>query len=344
MKYTDLYWQDVDQVIDVIPNISKLFGKKVLLTGATGMICSCVAEILFRLNKKGASIAITLAGRDSGHISERFCGFTEGKDYRFLSYDATKSMSLAAEPDFIIHGAGNANPAIYTKEPVETMLGNIVGLNTLLSLALEKKCCKLLYISSSEIYGRQEENRAYKESDYGYIDILNPRACYPNAKRAAETLCASYGAQHGVKTVIVRPGHIYGPTITRSDTRASAQFTWNVIDGQDILMKSAGVQMRSYCYTLDCASAILTVLINGISGEAYNISNKDSVVSIRTMAEYLAAYAGVKIVFDNPSDAETKGYNLMPNSSLDAEKLELLGWKARFNLEEGIKRTIDYLR
>lgn len=344
MRYTDLYWEDVDQVIDVIPNVGELSGKSVLITGATGMICSSVAEILFRLNKKGAGIAITLAGRDREHMSGRFHGFTEGQDYRFLSYDATKSMRLDAEPDFIIHGAGNANPAIYTRQPVETMLGNIVGLNTLLSLAVEKKCCKLLYISSSEVYGNKEENRAYRESDYGYVDILNPRACYPNAKRASETLCASYRAQHGVETVIVRPGHIYGPTITRGDTRASAQFTWNVIDGHDILMKSTGAQMRSYCYTLDCASAILTVLINGEAGEAYNISNKDSVVSIRTMAEHLAAYAGVKIVFDNPSDAEVKGYNLMSNSSLNAEKLERLGWRACFALEEGVKKTIDYLR
>lgn len=116
---------------------------------------------------------------------------------------------------------------------------------------------RLLYVSSSEVYGNKTGNQPYKEKDYGYVDILNQRACYPSAKRAAETLCTAYGQEYGLDTVIVRPGHIYGPTITETDSRASAQFTQNAIEGEDIVMKSAGMQMRSYCYVLDCAYPIL---------------------------------------------------------------------------------------
>lgn len=344
MIYLQEYWNDVARVTAHIQNKEMLKEKSILITGATGMICSSVAEILFYLNKQGVEIKIFIAARDKERVIGRFSDFVEGRDYFFIEYDATKNIALNVTPDFIIHGASNASPAIYLKQPVETMLGNLIGLNSLLNLAVAKKSKRLLYISSSEVYGNKSENRSYEEVDYGFIDILNPRACYPSAKRAAESLCVSYGVEYGVETVIVRPGHIYGPTITRSDNRASAQFTWNVIDGQDIVMRSAGRQMRSYCYTLDCASAILTVLINGMNGEAYNISNKDSIVSIRDMAEVMASYAGTKIVFENPSDAETKSYNLMSNSSLNAEKLEKLGWKAVFNLENGVKRTINYLR
>ena len=105
-------------------------------------------------------------------------------------------------------------------------------------------------------------------------------------------------------------------------------------------MKSAGLQLRSYCYTLDCASAILTVLIKGESGEAYNISNSQSVVTIRELAECMAKTAGVKVVFEQASDQELKSYNMMDNSSLNSEKLEVLGWKGCFNLKEGIESTL----
>lgn len=141
----------------------------------------------------------------------------------------------------------------------------------------------------------------------------------------------------------MRPGHIYGPTITKDDTRASAAFTWDAVVGKDIVMKSVGEQLRSYCYTLDCASAILTVLLNGESGRAYNISNKDSVVSIRDMAEALANAGGCRVIFEMPSDIEKKSYNLMSTSALNAEKLERLGWKAEFDLEEGAMKTLKYI-
>lgn len=343
MTYSEKYWDDVDRVTKCIPKIEQLNKKSILITGATGMICSSVAEILFRLNHLGNEIGIYLAGRDKARMLNRFPGFAEGKDYFFIEFDATKNQNIKISPDFIIHGAGNANPVVFLSQPVETMLGNLIGLNTLLLLATERKSKRVLYISSSEVYGNKIVDRPYKETDFGFVDILNPRACYPSAKRAAETLCVSYGAEYGVETVIVRPGHIYGPTITRSDSRASAQFTWDVIDGKDIVMKSAGTQMRSYCYSLDCASAILTVLINGKNRNAYNISNKNSVVSIREVAETFAKHAGRKIVFKNPSDAETRGYNPMDNSTLNAEKLEELGWQGIFNLEAGIRRTITTL-
>ena len=139
---------------------------------------------------------------------------------------------------------------------------------------------------------------------------------------------------------MVRLGHVYGPTATRSDTRASSQFFYDVIDGHDIVMKSAGSQIRSYCYVVDCVSAIITVLINGESGKAYNISNPASVVTIRKLAEQIARSSGKKVVFANPSDEEKKGYNLMDNSSLDSRLLEDLGWQGLFDLKTGVEHTI----
>lgn len=227
---------------------------------------------------------------------------------------------------------------------METMLSNLIGLNCLMEMAVKNHTKRVLYISSSEVYGQKTDRHPYSESDYGYVDILNPRAAYPSSKRAAETLCAAYGEEYGVDTVIVRPGHIYGPSITDSDDRASAQFTRDAVQGESIMMKSAGSQLRSYCYTLDCASAILTVLLNGKKGCAYNISNRDSVVSVRDVAEMLAQETGTRIEFCNPSDMEKKGYSMMENSALDAEKLEKTGWRGLYDLRTGIQKTILFFK
>lgn len=343
--YDNTYWDDVEKVIHTIPHVTELFHRSVLITGGTGMICSAVAELLFRLNRtRDADIGIILAGRSRERVEKRFYPFSEGTDYTFRQYDATKDEKLAVPADYIIHGASNASPAVFRSQPVETMLSNLIGLNCLLEMAARSHVKRLLYVSSSEVYGQKADNLPYGEGDYGYVDILNLRAAYPSSKRAAETLCAAYGAEYGVDTVIVRPGHIYGPSITDSDDRASAQFTRAAVRGEPIVMKSAGTQLRSYCHTLDCASAILTVLLNGENGQAYNISNRDSVVSIRDVAETLARAAGTSVAFCNPSDVEKKGYNLMANSALAAGKLEELGWKACFDLEEGVEMTVNLLR
>lgn len=345
IMYCKEYWNDVKQVVSCIPNVKNIFGKSILITGGTGLICSSVVDVLLYLNKEeNADINILLAGRSKDRTASRFYEAVEGKDYRFCFYDATKNQNLEIETDLIIHGASNANPAIYIKEPVETMLANIIGLNNLLSMAVRVKGKRVLYISSSEVYGNIDENRPYKEGDYGFVDILNMRASYPCAKRAAETLCVAYGNEYGLETVIVRPGHIYGSAITNTDTRASAEFTRNAVSGEYIVMKSTGMQLRSYCYSLDCASAILSVLINGESGSAYNISNKNSICTISDIAKELAECSDGNVIFQKATEQERKGYNFMSNSSLDSEKLEALGWRAMFDLKQGAEKTIKYYK
>lgn len=342
MNYCDLYWEDIRRVVEHIPNVERLFGQKVLITGSTGLICSAVADVLFCLNnERDAHIGIILSGRSEQRIAQRFHIFEEGKDYTFLFYDATSTELTDISADYVIHGASNADPKKMSEQPVETMLSNIIGLDTLFKHI--EGCKRLLYISSSEVYGKKTDLTPYKEEDYYYVDILNPRASYPSSKRAAETLCAAYGKEHGRDVVIVRPGHIYGPTATASDSRASSLFPRQALAGQDIVMKSKGEQLRSYCYCLDCASAILAVLLNGKAGNAYNISNKDSLVSIRQMAQSFADAGNVQILFDIPTEAEQASYNLMDNSTLDSSKIETLGWSAVFSIEEGSAHTLHIM-
>lgn len=342
VNYSADYWNDVREVLACVSHVEVLFNKSILITGATGLICSSVAELLFELNRsKSANIKIYLAGRSLQRMQQRFYCFTEGVDYIYVEYDATSGNVLSIHPDFIIHGASPADPSSFSQYPVETMFANLIGLKSLLDVARLNQRIRLLYISSSEVYGRKEEKRPFVESDYGFVDILNPRACYPSSKRAAETMCAAYQEEYGVDFVVARPGHIYGPGITKTDSRASAQFTQKALAGEDIVMKSAGTQLRSYTYALDCSSAILVVLTCGDSGEAYNISNPNSIVTIRQFAHCMAETAGVELINEQSSEEENRSYNLMDNSSLNSFKLEQLGWYGHFDLEKGIKATID---
>lgn len=343
MNYTSVYVSDLSRIQQAIPNLEGIYNKSVMITGATGLVCSAVVDFLLYLNDANhANIKVYLTARTIEKAKERFGDRIERKDVSFVEYDALSEVTWNYELDFIIHGASPANPLLYATQPVETMMTNIIGLNNVLSYA-RKRGSRVLFVSSSEVYGRMDKESPFVEEDYGYVDSLKPRACYPQAKRACETLCASYLNEYDVNSVVVRPGHIYGPTATRRDTRASSQFFFDAMDGHGIVMKSAGRQLRSYTYVLDCVSAMITVLLNGESGCAYNVSNPNSIATIRELAEQIVKCTGKALLFENPSDEELRGYNLMDNSSLDSSKLIELGWKGLFPLAEGVEHTIRIL-
>ncbi|MGN0171408.1 MAG: NAD-dependent epimerase/dehydratase family protein [Acutalibacteraceae bacterium] len=339
MRYTKGYTEDLISVYADIVNADKLADCSILITGATGLIGSAVADVLLAGKKLlQKTYTVTLASRNPQKIKERF-DFWDGS-FQAVEYDACKEIAFRERYDYIIHCAGNAHPAVYAAYPAETMMTNVVGTNNILKYALQSGTKRVLYVSSSEVYGTKPGNELYKETDFYGIDMQNARGCYPLSKCASENLCVAFLKEYGVDSVIVRPGHIYGPMITKEDSRAHAQFLRNVLDGQDIVMKSPGLQLRSYCHALDCATAMLTVLLSGASAQAYNISNRESVVTIRQFAQMHAELAGKKIIFDMPTNAEKEGYTMMTCSALNADKLYALGWSGRYDLRAGVSQTI----
>lgn len=344
MNYTLTYMDDLTKIQGAIPSLEKLKKSSFLITGATGLVCSAIVDFLLNLNDTcQVRNTVYLTARSRQKAEERFGERMDRPDVVFLEYDALEEVSWDFDVDYIIHGASPANPVLYNKHPVETMLTNFIGMNNLLLYARKHEVKRTLFVSSSEVYGKKNGAEPYGDNEYGYVDILDPRACYPCAKRACETLCVSYQTEYALDTVVVRLGHVYGPTATREDKRASSQFFFDVLEGNDIIMKSSGAQLRSYIYVPDCVSAIITVLINGKPGSAYNISNPVSIVTIRELAEQIARSSGTRIVFEYPSDEERKGYNLMDNSSLDSANLLLLGWQGMFSLSDGVKHTLETL-
>lgn len=343
---TDLWKSDIDRVLGLLPELDEIAGGSVLITGAAGLICSSVVDILFRYNDiHEKKIQILAAGRWQKEMHDRFNDMVDRDDFTFVIYDASKNDNhIDVHTDYIIHGASNASPDMIIKEPVETMLSNFLGMKYLLDYAKESGTKRLLYISSSEVYGAKPGDEPYKEGEYGYIDLLNSRNSYSIGKCAAETLCASYADEYGIESLIVRPGHIYGPTASPHDVRVGSAWAYAVAKGEDLVMKSDGSQIRSYVYSLDCASAILKVLLSGDNCHAYNISNPESIITIKELGELLAKAGNVTLKFDLPTEEEKKGFNPMRNSSLESTGLLDLGWKGCFNAEEGLKHTVEILK
>ena len=347
MLYGNSTWiSDIDKVIEVVPELDRLAGKSLMITGAAGLVCSAIVDIIFRYNDThDEKIQVLAAGRWPEEMSARFGDQVNREDFTFVVYDASKTDNVIdVHADYIIHGASNASPNMIVKEPVETMMSNFLGMKYLLDYAKEQGTKRILYISSSEVYGEKEGTEPYKEGQYGYIDLLKSRNSYSVGKRAAETLCASYADEYGMESVIVRPGHIYGPTASPYDKRVASAWSYAVAKGEDIVMKSDGSQIRSYCYCLDCASAMLKVLLCGENCHAYNISNPDSIISIKDMAEILSKSAGVELRMELPTEEERKGFNPMSNSSLESASLTGLGWHGCFDAETGFGHTVKILK
>ena len=345
--YTSETWiRDLDEEIANLPELKLLSDKRILITGATGLICSAVVDLLIRYNETmNSQISILVAGRSIDKLKNRFFPYSSKSYMKCVYFDATTIKDDSdLEADYIIHGASNASPNKIILEPVETMMSNLLGLKRLLDQAKNHNSRRLLFVSSSEVYGKKENNRPFNENEYGYIDLLNSRNSYSVGKRAAETLCASYYDEYDVDYVIIRPGHIYGPTAGETDNRVSSSWAFAAARGEDIIMKSDGAQVRSYCYCLDCANAILKVLLDGECGKAYNVSNPESVISIKEMAQLLSESAGVKLIYVMPTESEKKGFNPMLNSSLDASSLINLGWHGLFNAEKGFIHTIKVIK
>ena len=332
------YREDILQVFEQNLPWEKLSGANILVTGATGLIGGCLVETL--MMNPHRDYQVYASGRNEDRARARFKDFAEESAFHFVKYDVMQSLESDVCFDFIIHAASNASPNFFAQKPVEVIKSNIDGVANLMEYGLDHGMKRFLYVSSGEVYG-EGDGRVFTEDYSGYVDCAKPRSCYPSSKRAAETLCVSYAAEYGADVVIARPCHTYGPHFTEQDNRVYAQFIRNVLRGEDIVMKSTGEQFRSWCYVVDCVSALLHILLKGESGEAYNIADADSNISIRELAETIAAIGGRKVVIDLPDVDEKRSFNPVTKSIFLTDKLESLGWKPKNHISIGMENTIE---
>ena len=318
-----------------------LAGKAVAVTGATGLVGSYLLRALDAVNRAhGLKLRLIALCRKPEAAKDRLSGM---ENLSILSYDACAPLNANFRADFTVHAASNAHPLAFSSDPVGTMQANLLGTMQLLE-HVRATGGRLLFLSTGEIYGENPTLASFDEHSFGSIDPMRFRACYPESKRAAETLCASYAQQYGVDALVARLTYTYGPTITKESSRADAQFLRCALEGRDIVLKSPGTQIRSYCYAADTVSALITLLLKGATGEAYNVANPDCSPSIREYAQTLADLAGVQLIFDLPPEAERAGYSAVTRAVLDPGKLMRLGWRAAYDLRTGLAHTLEISR
>lgn len=332
------YTSDIEKVAQLPLPWEKLKGCNILITGATGLIGSCLVQVL--MARPGKDFHLYAAGRNENRAKELFADYLTDSNFHFISYDVTLPLEANDTPfHYIIHAASNASPNFFANHPVEVIKSNILGVTHLMEYGLSHQMRRMLFVSTGEVYGEGGE-QLFTEDFSGYVDCTSPRSCYPSSKRAAETLCVSYASEYGADVVIARPSHTYGPHFTESDNRVYAQFIRNVLKGQNIIMKSTGEQFRSWCYVADCVSALLYILLKGSNGEAYNIADNSSNISIRDLAEMIAKIGNKEVIMQLPSDNEKKGYNVVTRSVFSTKKLESLGWNVQGCMTEKMKSTL----
>lgn len=332
---------DIQQVCDLELPWEQLRNKTILISGATGMIGSFLTHVLLH---KEMNIHVIALGRNEERAKVRFKEYWGNKNFSFLSHDINTVLKLEGRINFVIHAASNTHPVAYATEPVGTILTNIIGTKNMLDVAAEKCAERFLFVSSVEVYGENRGDIDYFDEGYcGYIDCNTLRAGYPEGKRAGEALCQAYIKEKNLDLVIGRLSRTYGPSMLESDTKAISQFIKKGVEKQDIILKSEGTQFYSYNYVADAVSALLTILLLGKTGEAYNISDNGSDISLRALAYMIAKYAGVEVRFELPSELEKAGYSKATKAVMNSDKLKKLGWKARWNIYEGIKETLEKL-
>lgn len=339
MINNDIYRSSLERVV---PEIAIEDGK-ILVTGASGLIGSCIIDLLMLANNHGRAFEVYALGRNAEKLRLRFSAFKQSPLLHFVEQDICKPLDSAISYDYIIHGASNADPRNYAKYPAETMIINLEGAKNVLNYCKEHPSTKALMMSTFEVYGNAGKD-VYVESDSGVVDLNMIRSCYPESKRCMEILTRCYVDEYGVKAVIGRLCSIYGPTMAKDDSKAHAQFIRNGLKGEDIVLKSKGEQRRTYCYVIDAVTGLLCVLANGAAGEAYNIANENAIVSIAEVAQKIAELSGTKVVFSLPNELEKKGYSKPQNCILKNDKLKSLGWSGTYTIEGGLGETLNILR
>ena len=339
IKNLELYKENIDYALDK-NDLSKLKDTSVLVTGANGMIGSCIIDILNELNEKN-DFNIKIYALVRNNPLDRFLGY---KNLTVITQDVTKPFDFKYKFDYIINGASNSHPKKFSEEPVETFTTNFLGMQNVLEYAKDNNAKCVLFISSGEIYGEPNPDiKAFTEDYIGKIDPINSRSSYPLGKISGENLCIDYSKEYNIKTVIVRPCHTYGPTQTDDDSRASSFFIRECLKGNDITLKSKGEQVRSYTYVVDSSIGILKALVNGEDQNAYNVSNNNSILSIADFANKIANLSNKEVRFEIPTDAEKNSYNPVTRSVLDGSKLESIGWTPCFGIDEGLKNTLNIM-
>lgn len=317
---------------------TELKNRTVMITGATGLIGQTIVKRLLEADVRVIAVVRSL------EKAERIFG--RNKRLNFIVSDMTGLEVKKMDVDYIIHAASNTSSKAFIEDPVGIINTALEGTKKTLEIARLSDVKGYVYLSSMEVYGTPSTDEKIDELHSTNLNTMMPRSAYPESKRMCESLCASYASQYGVPAKVVRLTQTFGPGVQYNDGRVFAEFARCAIEGRDIILKTKGETKRNYLYTEDAVNAILTVLVKGEVGEAYNAANEDTYCSIYEMAQMVAkecADGKIEVKIEE-TDVSSTGYAPTLHMNLDTRKLKGLGWKANVGLTEMYKRMIEGMR
>lgn len=307
--------------------------KRVLVTGGAGFLGSHLCERLLAEQCDVLCVDNFYSG-----TKENVTHLLENKHFELMRHDVT--FPLYVEVDEIYNLACPASPIHYQRDPVQTTKTSVHGAINMLGLAKRVKA-KILQASTSEVYGDPKVH-PQEESYWGHVNPIGIRSCYDEGKRCAETLFFDYRRQHNLEIRVLRIFNTYGPRMHPNDGRVVSNFIVQALRNENITIYGDGSQTRSFQYVDDLIEGMIRLMNNdsGFTGPV-NIGNPGE-FTIHQLAEKVLEMipeSGSKIVYRPlPSDDPIQR---QPDISLAQEKL---GWAPVVNLDEGLRKTIEYFR
>jgi len=324
-------------------DLEKLRNSNVFVTGGTGLIGYNIIKELAAL-QPDLGLRIYALVRNEHRAKEKFREFAD--QVQLIQGDVLQKIQMDEHVDYVIHGASVTSSQAFVDTPVETIMTSVMGSRNLLEFAREKSVKSLVYLSSMEVYGAPSEKKLLTEDCVDYLDPMKLRSSYPESKRMCENLCVAYSHEYGVPVKVVRLAQTFGPGLAANDRRVIIQFLNSALAKEDIQIKASGESSRMYLYTADAVTGILSILLGGEDGLAYNLANKDTYCSIKELAQkVLALYSPENRVLTNTGTEEER--RIYPPDSylyLDTSRVEALGWRPRFGIEEafrGLERSLQ---
>ncbi len=308
----------------------KLRGKTILITGATGLIGFTVTEALLYANEKwNLGLSVLALVRNEEEANQRFaCYKRSGLPLHLLIGTVEEAPDPEGPVDYIIHGASLTSSMAFVRQPVETISTAVLGTLRMLDLARRKNTSGFVYLSSMEVYGHPPRGHKVVEADACSLQPEVVRDSYPISKLQCESLCRAYAEEYGVPAVVARLTQTLGPGFHPEDNRIFAELGRCIRDKRYFMLRTIGETERSYLYTADAATALLTLLLNGEPSQTYNVADEDTYCSIAEMVQRLAAANGIRVQFDLGEKCVC-GYPEPFYMDLDTSRLRALGWSAR---------------
>jgi nucleoside-diphosphate-sugar epimerase len=336
--------EDISAIIEAQLPWGLLENRTVLITGANGFLANYLFLTLLALNdNRKLNMHLIALVRDADRALTRFGSLLKRSDVTTLVQDVAQPIPSSMRPNFLIHAASQASPKFYLTDPVGTIAANTLGTHNILQHAVQCNAERVLFFSSSEVYGDTSQYSAIEELKFGPLDPAFARNCYAEGKRAGEAMCVAFYKQFNLNSYIVRPFHTYGPGMDLYDGRVFADFVRHVVSCSNIEIHSDGRAKRAFCYLRDATEGFLRVLLTGEPAVAYNIGNPQEEYSVRELAELLVQAfpeRNLKVDMVVASSMIKESQSLVSRILPDITRARGLGWQPKMTAHEGFSRTV----